>query len=245
MTSTFAQIALGLSIPLMVGVFFVLRPALAALVVAFGAEMFLPEGASFKLPLMPYFDKHNLPYLCILAACLLRCPGRVTKLPKERWIVLLALLLVAGGVMTGMTNGDSLIFGGGEQVFIPGLTVKDGFFMGISQFLGTFLPFYLGYALFRRAEDFEDMIAALAIAGLVYIPFAMVELRMSPQWHRWIFGYAQHAFDQTIRWGGYRPMVFMSHGLGLAQSVRQPKRFALPRVVVPLRCRPACKACVP
>ena len=40
---------------------------------------------------------------------------------------------------------------------------------------------------------------------------------MSPQWHRWIYGYAQHSFLQTIRWGGYRPMVFMSHGLALAR----------------------------
>jgi hypothetical protein len=217
MTSTFAEIVLGLSIPLMVGVFFLLRPVPAALVVALGAEMFLPETVTFKLPFTPYFDKHNLPYLCILVACLLRCPGRVIKPPKERWIVLLALLLIAGGVITALTNGDSFVLGESGQVFLPGLTVKDGFYMGISNFLVAFLPLYLGYALFRKAEDFESLVAGLAVAGLVYIPFAMVELRMSPQWHRWIYGYAQHAFDQTIRWGGYRPMVFMSHGLALAR----------------------------
>jgi len=216
-TSTFAEIVLALSIPLMVGVFFVLRPVTAALVVAFGAEMFLPEGPTFKLPFTPYFDKHTLPYVCILVACLLRCPGRVTKIPKERWFLLLALLLVAGGVLTGITNSDSLVFGDEGQVFLPGLNIKDGFFMGISNFVGTFLPFYLGYALFRKSEDFEKLVAGLAIAGLVYIPFALVELRLSPQWHRWIYGYAQHSFLQTLRWGGYRPMVFMPHGLAVAQ----------------------------
>jgi hypothetical protein len=40
---------------------------------------------------------------------------------------------------------------------------------------------------------------------------------MSPQWHRWIYGYGQSVFDQTIRWGGYRPMAFMAHGLALAR----------------------------
>ena len=201
----------------MVGVFFVMRPVPAALVVALGAEMFLPEWVTFKVPLMPPFDKHNLPYLCIFVACLLRCPARVTRLPRQRWILGLALLLLLGGVLTGLTNRDPLILGTSGQVFIPGLTLKDGFYMGISCFLETFLPLYLGYALFRKPDDFEQLIAGLAIAGLVYVPFAMVELRMSPQWHRWIYGYAQHAFEQTIRWGGYRPMVFMSHGLALAR----------------------------
>ncbi len=217
MSSTIAIVVLAFSIPAMVGVFFLLRPVQAALVVALGAEMFLPERVTFKVPLMPLFDKHNLPYFCILAACLLRHPAWVTKLPKQRWIVVLALLLLVGGVVTGLTNTDSLIFGTNEQVFIPGLNFKDGCYMGISNFVGTFLPLYLGYALCRKSEDFDQLVAALAIAGLVYIPFAMVELRMSPQWHRWIYGYAQHDFEQTIRWGGYRPMVFMSHGLALAR----------------------------
>lgn len=217
-TSTFAEIVLGLSIPLMVGVFFFMRPTVAVLVVALGAEMFLPEGAWFKLPLTPPFGKHTLPYLCILVACLMRVPGRVTKLPKEKWITVLAFLLIAGGVATALTNKDGLVFGNSGQVYVAGLTIKDGFYMGISNFVATLLPFYLGYALFRKHEDMETLLAGLAIAGLVYIPFALVELRLSPQWHRWIYGYAQHAdFAQTIRWGGYRPMIFMPHGLAVAQ----------------------------
>lgn len=217
MSSTIAEIVFALSIPGSIATFFVMRPVPAALLVAFGTEMFLPEGTHYKFPFMPEFDKHNLPYLCILIACLLRCPGRVTKLPKEWWINLLALAVVAGGVITGLTNKDSLTFGNAQQVFIPGLTIKDGFFMGISSFFEAFVPFYVGYALFRSRDDFGRMVTGLAIAGLVYVPFALVELRMSPQWHRWVYGYGQSVFDQTIRWGGYRPMIFMSHGLALAR----------------------------
>jgi hypothetical protein len=200
----------------MMGICFLLRPSTAALVVALGAEMFLPEWVSLKLPLMPPFNKHNLPYLCILVACMIRRPGWVSKLPKPRWIVWLAMLLVAGGVMTALTNRDSLVLGGG-QVYLPALTVKDGFYMGIANFVSSFVPLFLGYALFRKPEDFERLLVGLAVACLLYIPFAMVELRFSPQWHYWIYGYHQHTFAQTIRWGGYRPMVFMSHGLALAR----------------------------
>lgn len=216
-SSTIAQVMLGLSIPVMVAVFFVVRPTTAVLAVALGAEMFLPERAGFKIPLVPVLDKHNLPYLCILIGCLLRYPGRVTKLPRPRWILVLAVVLIAGGLGTALTNRDPLLLGPGGQLFIPGLTVKDGFYMGIVNFLGTFLPLYLGWAMFRRREDIERLLTGIAIAGLIYIPFALVELRMSPQWHYWIYGYSQHSFDQTIRWGGYRPMVFMSHGLALAR----------------------------
>jgi hypothetical protein len=217
-TSTFAEIVLYLSIPLMVGAFFVLRPIVAVMVVALGAEMFLPEGPVLKLPLTPGFDKHTLPYLCILIACLIRSPGRVTKAPREKWISVLALLLIGGGVATALTNSDGLVFGNAGQVYVAGLTIKDGFYMGLSNFTETFLPFYVGYALFRKQEEMEKLLSGLAVAGLVYIPFALVELRLSPQWHRWVYGYAQHAdFSQAIRWGGYRPMIFMPHGLAVGR----------------------------
>jgi hypothetical protein len=217
LSSTIAQVALALSIPVMLGMIFVMRPVPGAMAVALGAEMFLPERVSLKLPLMPGLDKHLLPYVCIFVACLLRRPGQVTKIPRQHWIWVLAVLLIAGGVLTSLTNRDPLVFGDVGQTFLPGLTLKDGFYMGITYFLITFLPLYLGYALVRKSIELEQLLVGLAVAGLVYVPFAMVELRMSPQWHRWVYGYAQHSFDQTIRWGGYRPMVFMSHGLALAR----------------------------
>ncbi len=42
----------------------------------------------------------------------------------------------------------------------------------------------------------------------------LFEMRMSPNLHRWIYGYHFHSdFSQTVRWGGYRPTVFLAHGL--------------------------------
>ena len=55
------------------------------------------------------------------------------------------------------------------------------------------------------------------MASLIYLPFVFWELRMSPNLHHFFYGYSQHDFAQTIRGTGYRPMVFMSHGLALAR----------------------------
>ena len=40
---------------------------------------------------------------------------------------------------------------------------------------------------------------------------------MSPNLHYKFYGYYQDEFADTRRWGGYRPMVFMKHGLALAR----------------------------
>jgi hypothetical protein len=49
---------------------------------------------------------------------------------------------------------------------------------------------------------------------LVYVPLCLAETRLGPQLHQWIYG-----FNQTVNWalvmryGGYRPTVFMETGL--------------------------------
>lgn len=50
---------------------------------------------------------------------------------------------------------------------------------------------------------------------------------MSPQVHLWVYGYMQHDFMQLIREGGWRPMVFMSHGLEVALFVAASVSVAL------------------
>lgn len=212
-----AYLALILWVPISIACFFFMRPERATLVAVLGALLFLPEGAHFKFSNMPPLTKENIPYLAaLLGACLTR-PHSVFKLPKERWFMVLSVLLVAGCIGTAFTNGDALRYGKFKFVNIAGLTLNDGLYTAADQMLHAALPFFLGVALFRTSAHLRDMLSAFAIAGLVYVPFALVEIRMSPQFHNWVYGYHQHSFLQTMRWGGYRPMLFMSHGLSLAR----------------------------
>jgi hypothetical protein len=215
--ATFAYFALLCCLPISLVAFLVMRPLRAAMITILGAMLFLPEGVSFKYPYLPYFDKHNIPYLCVLLGAMIRCPRRAIKPPAERWFTLLALVLLVGALATALTNRDTLRYGRAVVTVLPGLTLKDGFFTGITQSLLHALPFFLGLALVRTAKDLRVVLASFAVAALIYVPFALAEIRLSPQFHYWVYGYHQHSFLQTLRWGGYRPMVFMAHGLAVAR----------------------------
>ena len=53
----------------------------------------------------------------------------------------------------------------------------------------------------------------LVVAGLIYSLPMLFEVRMIPQLHNWIYGYFPSDFLQQVREGGFRPVVFMGHGL--------------------------------
>jgi hypothetical protein len=44
----------------------------------------------------------------------------------------------------------------------------------------------------------------------------LLEVRLSPQLHTWIYGFFPHSFAQQMRFGGFRPVVFLMHGLEVA-----------------------------
>jgi hypothetical protein len=212
-----APTVLGLSVPLIIGLFFVLRPVQATIVALLGAELFLPELVTFNVPWMPPLDKHVLPYLCVLIGCLIRRPNQIQQVFKERWFVWLTLIVIVSGGLTGLTNGDSLSYGKWFVTVVPGLTFKDGMACGLTAVFGEALPFVVGCAMFRSSGDLRKLLVGFAIAGVVYIPFALIEIRLSPQLNQWVYGFQQHEFVQTLRWGGYRPVVFMAHGLAVAR----------------------------
>src|SRR5262249_17421221 len=66
------------------------------------------------------------------------------------------------------------------------------------------------------ASDIAEILRVLVIAGLLYSLPMLFEIRMSPQLHTWIYGYFPHSFSQQMRDGGFRPIVFMGHGLLVA-----------------------------
>jgi hypothetical protein len=148
---------------------------------------------------------------------LLRRPSLVTKVCKERWFIGLTILLVAGAIVTGLTNGMPVLIRR-HHPLAPGIHLTDGLYSATLFLSQLSLPFYLGWALFRTEGDLRSLLSALVIASLIYVPFALYEIRMSPNLHGFVYGFSQHDFAQTVRsGGGYRPMVFMSHGLSLAR----------------------------
>jgi hypothetical protein len=77
------------------------------------------------------------------------------------------------------------------------------------------LPYVIGRTYFSTARGLRQLAVGLCAAGLVYAPLCLWEIRMSPQLHAWVYGVHQHEWVQTLRSGGFRPMVFLQHGLDL------------------------------
>jgi len=78
------------------------------------------------------------------------------------------------------------------------------------------LPYLVGRIYFNDLKGLRELAIAIVVGGLIYVPLCWFEIRMSPQLHAMVYGYHQHDFSQTIRYGGYRPMIFMEHGLAVA-----------------------------
>lgn len=217
-TSVTSTVALALWIPLALLLFFILKPQRAALITIFGGLLFLPELVAFHIPLLPPITKQIVPYVAVFLGFTFRAPGRVWRLPRERWVLYLSMVMLLNGIGIAMTNGDAMEVGGVWRTeTLPGLGIKDGMYVSISDFANYAFPFFLGTVIIRGCDDLRYLLSFLSAAALVYAPFALLEIRLSPQLHVWIYGFPQHKdFLQTIRWGGYRPMVFMAHGLAVA-----------------------------
>lgn len=196
------------------------RPAAAATLVALGVALFAPELAHVKLPLTPPLDKGNIPYLVMLAMIFVRFRKLTRDQKPFTGEEIFALVSALACVATAMTNTDPLSFGTWRRTSLPGMSIKDGLALSIDDLFSIWAPFYVGRVFIRDPRDLRDLLAVLAGAGIVYAPFALFEVRMSPQLHYSVYGFAAHSdFAQSIRWGGYRPMVFMAHGLAVGLFV--------------------------
>lgn len=175
--------------------------------------LFLPEPpAAFDLPLMPPLNKHNIPALAAFAIALWRYGHDGPLLPQNPLGKLLLAAFVLSPVMTVLTNEEPVFFG---QVGLPGLAVKDAIALMLQQAL-LVLPFLLARQFLSGGGAQRELLRALMIGGLVYSLLMLIEIRLSPQLNLWVYGYYQHLFGQSIRFGGYRPVVFLYHGLWVA-----------------------------
>lgn len=186
------------------------RALIASMLIAY---LFLPPGpAGFDLPLIPTLDKETIPSLTAFAICFFMYGRKMRFLPGPLPAKILLLVFVFSPLATAMTNGEALLFG---NFYIQGLGIKEGLSMVADKMI-TIMPFILAMNFLNKESDQRGILIALVIAGLVYSLPMLLEVRLSPQLNTWIYGFFQHSFGQMMREGGFRPIVFLYHGLWVA-----------------------------
>lgn len=177
-----------------------------------GGYLLLPPLTAFNFPLIPDLDKVSVPNLMALACALWLVKDKVGFVPDSWLGRALIAVYVLSPFGTVLTNGDPLIF---RETTIKGMRVYDSF-AAIAYQLIALMPFFLSRRYLGSPEGARMIVAALVAAGLAYSLPMIVEAVMSPQINVWVYGFFQHDFFQTVRYGGYRPVVFLPHGLWVA-----------------------------
>lgn len=200
-----------------------------------------PLPAAFDFPLLPPFNKHTIPLFSIIVILALGLDKSSVSLPRMIFVPVMILfpgalrsllqgiksnlelpdtwlgkalvaLFVLGPTGTVLTNGEPLIF---QTTVLPGLRVFDIFALVVTQFL-ILAGFLLARKYLRTPETQRFLLVALMIGGLLYSLPMLLEVVISPQLNIWIYGYFQAVFEQMIRGGGFRPIVFLNHGIWVA-----------------------------
>lgn len=182
--------------PVAMMLFMLFPPRRAVILALLIGWMFLPV-AKYELELLPDITKTNVISLAALLGVIFFDMGRLIEF-RLRWIDIPALILCLTPMGSSLSN-------------------ELGFYDGVSSVLSAILlwgiPYFLGRLYFTDLDGIREFAIALFLAGVVYMPLCLYEVRMSPQLHNLVYGYHQHDFIQHFRLGGWRPKVFMEHGL--------------------------------
>lgn len=185
---------------------------LATLWTIIGGFMILPVSTEIDFPFIPPLGKHSIPVVSALIGIWLVKGHKISITSNYGWVKKLLILFLFSPIITVLLNTDPVNISGRT---LPGLTMHDAFSITINQLLFIF-PLMFGRQFFRTYEHQLLMFKVLVIAGLFYSIFIWFEIRMSPQLHTWLYGYFPHDFGQQKRFGGFRAVVFMGHGLWIA-----------------------------
>ena len=182
----------------------------AAIWAMLAGYLLLPSATSVDVHLLPPIDKASVPALATYLLCLAK--GSRSPAPRPSLLIyLFAFCFVVSPILTTLNNSYELRMGDRS---IPGFYPTDGVKLALQNVL-TLLPFFVGMRVLSSDHGRTLLIRSIVIAALFYSLPMLVELRLSPQLQRWIYGVAP-TFAHLVRAGGYRPVVFLSTGLELA-----------------------------
>ncbi len=192
-------------VPLTIILFYIMPSRTAVLCSVIGGTLFLPM-ASYDLPGIPIYKKETAIALGLILGGILS--GKRNQEPF-RWCAYdlpMALWCFFCPIATSLSNGL-------------------GLYDGLSGVLETYLSwgvfYWAGRIYFNECSSLRDLSWGIIFGGLIYVPLCLYELRMSPQLSNIFYGFFPHKWGQHVRYGGYRPIVFMQHGLMVALWMAQ------------------------
>lgn len=181
--------------------------------------LFLPQ---FKLDL-PGLDLNKLNLITA-------CSGLSAFLIERRWLTgfkfsyldLPAMAISVAPLLASMSVG---------------LGVYDGCYAAVGAALIWTLPWFIGRAVFGSRENCLLLAQYTIVAALIYIPLCLYEMKMAPVLHVNVFGYPPRFAERSLtvdalRFGLWRPTVFMEFGLQLTLFMGISSLFALWATVI-------------
>ena len=176
-----------------------------------GGYLLLPSATSVDVALLPPLDKFIIPAISTFVLCWMK-GTRSPPPPRSVLIYFLALAFVLSPIFTSLNNSYELRI---ADRSIPGFYPLDAVKLSLRN-LFTLAPFFVGMRFLSSDSGRALLLKAVPTAALFYSVPMLFEVRMSPQLHNWVYGFFPHNFGQQIRDGGFRPVVFLEHGLEVA-----------------------------
>ncbi|MEI8197937.1 MAG: O-antigen ligase domain-containing protein, partial [Phycisphaerae bacterium] len=170
----------------------------AMLAVMLGSAMFLPNSG-YQVPILREYDKFTAASLSVLLAMVIFDYRRLARF-RFHWIDIPMALWCLCPFVSSLTN---------DLGIYDGLAEVDG------QIMQWGLPYLIGRLYFTDAVELGETARALFKAGLIMIPFCVVEILKGPLFHVKLYGFYPHNYWEQYRYNGWRPSVFFVHGLWL------------------------------
>ncbi len=196
-----ALFALLAWVPAVILLFIALPPRQAVIAAFLGGWMFLPL-ITIQFTGFPDLSKVSVTSAMVLLAVAAFDSHRLFSF-RPRWFDLPMLVWITVPFIASVVN-DRGMYDGGSRV--------------LNAILLWGIPYLMGRLYFTDLIAIRELMIGLFIAGLIYMPLCLWEVRMSPQLHRQLYGFAAsgHLRGGGLGLPGFRPTVFIGHGLELS-----------------------------
>ncbi len=183
-------------IPLTLGLFAFLPPSRAVAAGVVGGWLLLPP-ASIPVSGLPDYDKAAAISIGIILATLIFQPNRLISF-RARWFDALVIGWCFCPFMSSLQNG---------------LGIYDGLASLLVNLVRWACPYAIGRLYLDDFESFREFARGLVVWGMIYTIPTVFEIRMSPILRLAIYGMGGRGNMASLRFGGYRPFVFLTTGL--------------------------------